>query len=102
MLVLGRREGEAILIGDEIEVVITRIDKNKVRVGIKAPQEIEIRRPEQLASNRAPSAHHPRRGSSSEKNVGEATESVGVAKAQQRRVVIDTELPGGKTEEQAA
>ena len=46
MLVLTRKTGESILIGDDIEVVITSIDQNKVRVGIKSPPHVPIYREE--------------------------------------------------------
>ena len=46
MLILIRKSGESILIGDDIEVVITSIDQNKVRVGIKSPPNIPIYREE--------------------------------------------------------
>jgi len=46
MLILTRKTGESILIGDDIEVTITSIDQNKVRVGIKGPAHIPIYREE--------------------------------------------------------
>ena len=46
MLILTRKTGETILIGDDIEVTITSIDQNKVRVGIKSPAHIPIYREE--------------------------------------------------------
>ncbi len=46
MLILTRKAGETILIGDEIEVTITSIDQNKVKVGIKSPTNIPIYREE--------------------------------------------------------
>lgn len=46
MLVLTRKTGESILIGDDIEIVITSIDQNKVRVGIKSPPHVPIYREE--------------------------------------------------------
>ena len=46
MLILTRKTGESILIGDNIEVTITSIDQNKVRVGIKSPPHVPIYREE--------------------------------------------------------
>jgi carbon storage regulator len=46
MLILTRKAGESILIGDDIEVTITSIDQNKVRVGIQSPSHIPIYREE--------------------------------------------------------
>jgi len=46
MLILTRKAGESILIGDDIEVTITSIDQNKVRVGIKGPAHVPIYREE--------------------------------------------------------
>jgi carbon storage regulator len=39
---MSRREGETILIGDEIEIVIAHISRSRVRVGIRAPRETPI------------------------------------------------------------
>jgi carbon storage regulator len=46
MLVLTRKKGESIMIGDQIELVIVSIDGDQVKVGIKAPQQVEIFRKE--------------------------------------------------------
>ena len=48
MLVLSRKVGERILIGDDISVMVLDIDDNKVRIGIEAPKEVLIVRPEVL------------------------------------------------------
>jgi carbon storage regulator len=42
MLMMSRREGETILIGDDIEIVISQIGRSRVRVGIRAPREIAV------------------------------------------------------------
>jgi carbon storage regulator len=39
---MSRREGETILIGDDIEIVITHISHSRVRVGIRAPRETRV------------------------------------------------------------
>ena len=46
MLVLTRRTGEGIMIGDEIEIKILDVSGEKVRVGIDAPREINVYRTE--------------------------------------------------------
>ena len=46
MLVLSRKPGEKILIGDEITVTIVMIGPNTVRIGIEAPRTIFIVREE--------------------------------------------------------
>lgn len=46
MLVLSRKLGESIRIGDDIHVVVVGIQGGKVRLGIEAPQGVNIRRSE--------------------------------------------------------
>jgi carbon storage regulator len=48
MLVLTRREGERIALGDDIVVTVVSIQGNKVRLGVAAPDDIVIRRGELL------------------------------------------------------
>lgn len=50
MLVLSRKPGERILIGDDIAVTVVRIGPNNVRVGIEAPRSMNIVR-EELCSD---------------------------------------------------
>ena len=42
MMVMRRREGEKILIGDDIVIHIEHIGRNKVKIAIEAPREILI------------------------------------------------------------
>ncbi len=42
MLMMSRRAGETILIGDDIEVVIAHIGRSRVKVGIRAPRETAV------------------------------------------------------------
>ncbi len=46
MLVLSRKEGEQLHIGDDIVVTISRISGNRVAIGIDAPRDVRIRRGE--------------------------------------------------------
>lgn len=46
MLVLTRKPGEEILIGEDVKVTIVRIGPNTVRIGIEAPREMRILRTE--------------------------------------------------------
>jgi carbon storage regulator len=46
VLVLSRRVEERIRIGDDITIVVTRISKDKVRLGIDAPKHMEVHRQE--------------------------------------------------------
>ncbi len=46
MLVLSRKLGEKIVIGDNIVVTVVKIDRNQIRIGIEAPQDIPVYREE--------------------------------------------------------
>lgn len=51
MLVLSRKTGERILIGDKISVTVVRIAPGVVRIGVEAPSEFPIIREELQDSN---------------------------------------------------
>ena len=46
MLVLSRRDGEQILVGDDVIIKVLSIAGGRVRVGIEAPRNVTIRRSE--------------------------------------------------------
>ncbi|CAH0344850.1 carbon storage regulator CsrA [Bacillus sp. CECT 9360] len=46
MLILTRKNGESIKIGDNIEITIVSAKNDQVKIGIKAPKEIEVVRNE--------------------------------------------------------
>ncbi len=61
MLVLSRRVGETIRIGDQIEITVVRLYPGSVRIGIDAPPEFHIVR-EELKERDLPAASRaPRR-----------------------------------------
>jgi carbon storage regulator len=53
MLVLARKRGEAIVIGDDITVEIIDVRGDKIRLGITAPKDIRVLRTELLDSKQA-------------------------------------------------
>jgi carbon storage regulator len=57
MLVLSRKPGERIMIGNDVTVTIVRIGPNTVRLGIDAPSHLNIVR-EELVSD-VVAAEHP-------------------------------------------
>ncbi|AJH78447.1 carbon storage regulator CsrA [Heyndrickxia coagulans] len=46
MLILSRKKGESIQIGDDIEITIAAIHGDQVKIGINAPKHVEIHRKE--------------------------------------------------------
>ncbi len=46
MLVLSRKSGQRIVIGDDVVVTILKVRGNQVRIGIEAPESVAIRRDE--------------------------------------------------------
>ena len=51
MLVLSRKLGEKIVIGDNILVTVVKIDRNQIRIGIEAPPDVPVYR-EEIAPQR--------------------------------------------------
>jgi carbon storage regulator len=46
MLILTRREGESVIIGDHIEIRVARIESDSVKLGIVAPRDLTVYRDE--------------------------------------------------------
>lgn len=46
MLVLTRKPSEQIVIGSDVIITVLKVEGNKVRIGIEAPQDVSIRRDE--------------------------------------------------------
>lgn len=46
MLILTRRIGEALVIGDDVNITVLGIKGNQVRLGINAPQDVSVHREE--------------------------------------------------------
>jgi carbon storage regulator len=58
MLVLSRKLGERIVIGDDIVITIVKIDRSQIRIGIEAPQDVPVYR-EEIAPLRVEKKAHP-------------------------------------------
>jgi carbon storage regulator len=63
MLILARRIGESIMIGDQVEISVVDIKGDQVKLGIKAPSQVKVYRREVYAAiqeeNRAAAAAAP-------------------------------------------
>ena len=48
MLILTRRVGESLMIGDDVTITVLGVKGNQVRIGVKAPKEVAVHREEIL------------------------------------------------------
>lgn len=46
MLVITRKKGESLLIGDDIEITVIKLDDGSVKLGVSAPRDVSILRKE--------------------------------------------------------
>jgi carbon storage regulator len=46
VLVLSRKVNQAIMIGDDVRIVIVAVDRDQVKLGVEAPREIAVHRSE--------------------------------------------------------
>ena len=46
MLILTRRMGESLMVGDDVTVTVLSVNGNQVRIGINAPKEVQVHREE--------------------------------------------------------
>lgn len=51
MLILSRRKGQSILIGDDIEVIVTEVHRSSVKIAVRAPKHLTVMRSEIAADH---------------------------------------------------
>lgn len=68
MLILTRRVGETVMIGDDVAVTVLGVKGNQVRVGVNAPKEVSVHREEiyERIKREEQAGIPPRRSASSE------------------------------------
>ena len=64
MLILTRRVGESLMIGDDVTITVLGVKGNQVRIGVKAPKEVAVHREEILNRIEEASAGSERKMSS--------------------------------------
>ena len=64
MLILTRRIGETLMVGDDVTVTVLGVKGNQVRLGVNAPKEVAVHREEiyqRIQKEKADSHHHSTR-----------------------------------------
>ena len=77
MLVLTRKTNQSIMIGDDIEVTVLAVAKDKIRLGITAPREVPVFRKEVYLSIKGKGADV---GKEASEAVGEALDELSKSK----------------------
>jgi len=58
MLILTRRVGESLIIGDDVTITVLGVKGNQVRIGVNAPRDVAVHREEILDRIQADSVAH--------------------------------------------
>lgn len=69
MLVLSRKLSQQIMIGSDVKITIVKIERNQVRIGIEAPDEVAILRGELIDNFTIPEADEVQPGASHRSNI---------------------------------
>jgi len=59
MLILTRRVGESLIIGDDVTITVLGVKGNQVRIGVNAPRDVAVHREEILNRIQADAASDP-------------------------------------------
>jgi carbon storage regulator len=62
MLVLSRKSGEKVVIGGSITITVLRVSSGSIRLGLEAPDHVEIVRGELADREHAPAPRRPVKG----------------------------------------
>lgn len=58
MLILSRRIGESLMIGDDVVINVLGVNGNQIRIGVEAPRNVEVHREEIYERIQAEKAAH--------------------------------------------
>ena len=59
MLILTRRVGESVMVGDDITVTVLGVKGNQVRIGVNAPKDVSVHREEIYERIKQEQGHDP-------------------------------------------
>ncbi|MDP9082624.1 MAG: carbon storage regulator CsrA [Pseudomonadota bacterium] len=72
MLILTRRVGETVMIGNEVTVTVLGVKGNQVRIGVNAPKDVAVHREEIYERIKREEDHDPSPGSPVAKIIDDA------------------------------
>jgi carbon storage regulator len=75
MLVVSRKVGERVLIGDQISVTVIKVGSGGVRIGIQAPKEMPVVREELATQMRVDEEEHIRRAQQNGESLTSASDA---------------------------